>query len=398
MINYDKSEAYLYDFGEKLFPGILSGMYIRYLDRNLDNTDHLPLLVRICERIHMPLPEMHAYLSNFEAPAYKTTNKLVRDSYIYSELLKMFSEFITEYCEKDFIGDIISQPQGEKSDIPLSRAIKQFMVDNTNMMKNRMLCLKSGISPIQILIKYISTSNKFVVYDATPIPFNTLLNGDEGPFGSFVDVISENKDLHCMEPDEDRNLVQLGYLSKIEGTDDFKFTPYNPLVAEYNSVLKPKILCIEKSIIIEGFNTAFMPKPNDISTILGYVCAFPEKCYSTLTNYYERLSMENEWVTYRDARDQLPLNKFAFLTNIVLEAVYSGDIVLSNSRFGYIVCDEINYKMLDNINWEYGINNLTDLMKNGGGGIEFAFNANYKSYTGVDNCEREKYYGLTKES
>ena len=42
--------------------------------------------------------------------------------------------------------------------------------------------------------------------------------------------------------------------------------------------------------------------------------------------------------------------------------------------------------------------NLTDLMKNGGGGIEFAFNANYKSYTGVDNCEREKYYGLTKES
>ena len=54
--------------------------------------------------------------------------------------------------------------------------------------------------------------------------------------------------------------------------------------------------------------------------------------------------------------------------------------------------------MLEDINWEYGINNLTDLMKNGGGGIEFAFNANYKSYTGVDNCERDKYYGLTKES
>ena len=30
--------------------------------------------------------------------------------------------------------------------------------------------------------------------------------------------------------------------------------------------------------------------------------------------------------------------------------------------------------------------------------LEFMFNANYKSYTGVDNCEREKYYVLTKES
>ena len=396
MINYDKSEAYLHGFGEKLFPGILSGMYIRYLNDTLDNTDHLPLLVRICERIHMTLPEMHAYLSNFEAPAYKTTNKLIRDSYIYSELLKMFSEFITGYCEKNFIGDIIIHPQGEKSDIPLSCIIKKFMVDNINMMKNRMLCLKSEINPIQILIKYISTSNKFVVYDATPIPFNTLLNGDEGSFESFVDVISENKDLHCMEPDKDRNLVQLGYLSKIEGIDVFKFTPYNPLVAEYNSVLKPKILCIEKRIIIEGFNTSLMTKPTNISTILGYVCAFPEKCYSTLKKYDERLSMENEWVSYGYVRGQLPLSKFAFLTNIVLEAAYSGDIALSNSRFGYIVCDEINHKMLEDITWEYGINNLTDLMENGG--IEFEFNANYKSYTGVDNCERDRYYGLTKET
>ena len=199
-----------------------------------------------------------------------------------------------------------------------------------------------------------------------------------------------------MEPDKDRNLVQLGYLSKIEGTDDFKFTPYNPLVAEYNSVLKPKILCIEKRIIIEGFNTAFMPKPNDISTILGYVCAFPEKCYSTLTNYEKRISMEIEWVKYRDTRGQLPLNKFAFLINTVLEAAYSGDIILNNSQFGYIVCDEIKREMFEDVEWKRGINNLTDSMRDNG--FEFIFNSTYKSYTGVDNCERDKYYGLNKES
>ena len=156
-----------------------------------------------------------------------------------------------------------------------------------------------------------------------------------------------------MEPDKDRNLVQLGYLSKLsENSSHWKFTPYNPLVAEYNSVLKPKILCIEKRIIIEGFNTEFMSKPNDISTILVYVCTFPEKCYSTLTNYEKRVSMENEWVKYRDTRGQLPLNKFAFLTNIVLEAAYSGDIIFNNSQFGYIICDEIKHEMFEYVEWK----------------------------------------------
>lgn len=341
---FTNEDVLLKDFGDELFPGILSGAYLNYLNSVVLKTDdRSPLLIRLAEKLHIPFPEFHAYLFNKEASS-ESTDTVIRDKYIYTELQKLFTEFIISDIW-DHLFTYLNDDERDEINKKIEELSEKRFVDNFLI-----LPFKTGISTLhKFAIKYLSAFDSYIVYDATPLPLCSPMNDhDFGPKLELIPITNGRDYNNCQwryvpfENLEYRRLVQLGVLTHI--TDGrIMFKPFNPISEEY-IVMKNPLIIVEDSVVFNGLK---IKKNEDLSftTIAAFLCAFPDKCFRSLSDYNHRRSMLDNLSSIVDKHDKDNKKDWLYLINDLfrkcsLYASEFGDITFKyNINYDYLMKD-----------------------------------------------------------